>query len=71
MPRLKDKSLAPLPALAAQLQHLSLSGCRGVTNKSLPLLGQLTSLRSLELTGALVALWMLYVAMCCNQACAG
>lgn len=51
VPRLRDKALGPLAGLNDKLQHLDLSGCSGVTSKSLAVLGQLTALHSLVLTG--------------------
>lgn len=54
MPRLRDKAIAPLTATATGrglLQHLDLTGCSGLTSKSLAVLGQLTSLHSLVCTG--------------------
>jgi hypothetical protein len=53
MPKLKDKAMAPLAAAAGRgvLRQLDLSGCSGLTSRSLAVLGQLTSLHSLVLTG--------------------
>jgi hypothetical protein len=51
VPRLRDKALGPLAGLADRLQHLDLSGCSGVTSRSLAVLRQLTALHSLVLTG--------------------
>ncbi|WIA09425.1 hypothetical protein OEZ85_008830 [Tetradesmus obliquus] len=52
VPRLKDKHLAPLTRLAGSLTSLQLTGCSSVTKAACPLvLGQLTNLRSLALSG--------------------
>ena len=54
VPRLKDKHLAPLTRLAGSLTSLQLTGCSSVTKAACPLvLGQLTNLWSLALSGDL------------------
>lgn len=65
LPKLRDKALTPLASAAGRLLHLDLLGCSGVTSKSLTVLGQLTSLHSLVLTGS----HSLACVLCCHQSC--
>lgn len=48
---LKDKHLAPLPALAGSLQELSLARCSQLSRGCLGAVAQLTRLTSLSLAG--------------------
>lgn len=71
MPRLKDKALlASLPGLAATLTHLDLSGCSGLTNKCVQVVGRLKGLRALVLTGTCVGGQVVSLLCLCLCLCA-
>lgn len=65
LPKLRDKALGPLASAAGRLLHLDLTGCSGVTSKSLTVLAQLTSLHSLVLSGAQLAAYVNWQHTCC------